>query len=129
MVAIDTNILIRFFEIDPLSQFEQFKKLIKYHKTVFISHIVLVEFVWVCKSSFKLNKSEICDRLKAIINAIEFEFVQKQAVESALEHYAKNKGDFSDYLIAETNLANGCETTLTFDVNVSKCSTFTLVER
>jgi predicted nucleic-acid-binding protein len=128
MIGIDTNILLRFFEQDDPTQFAQVKKLVQSQAPVFISDVVLAEFTWVCKSQFGLSKPEICKRLEAIAESNEFEFAHKPAVKRAVEEFLRRKCDFADCLIAETNIANGCTTTMTFDTGAAKSDASTLME-
>lgn len=128
MIGIDTNILLRLYQQDDALQFAMAQNFIKLNAPVFISTIVLVEFGWVCRSKFGLSRAEICKRLQATVDALEFEFAHKGAVQRAVHEFATRKGDFADYLIAETNQANGCATTMTFDIAASASNAFTLME-
>jgi len=63
MIALDTNVLIRFLVRDDEEQFERAERLIRRAaragEPVFISLLVLLETEWVLRSRYKLSKAEI----------------------------------------------------------------------
>lgn len=124
MIGVDTNILLRFYERDDPVQSERAQRAIRDNAPVFINEVVLVEFVWVCRSRYKLGRAEIHKRLDAIVCAEEFEFARPAAVERAVQGYGSLKSDLSDWLIGEMNREHGCETTLTFDEGAAKSTGF-----
>jgi predicted nucleic-acid-binding protein len=127
MIGIDTNVLLRFYENESSVQSECAQQAIRNNAPVFINEIVLVEFVWVCRSRYKLDRAAIHRRLEAIVYADEFRFARPGAVERAVQGYGSSKSDFADALIAEMNRDCGCKTTLTFDMDAAKSEAFTLV--
>ena len=127
MLGIDTNVILRFYERDDPEQAEWARSAIERHAPVLINEMVLIEFVWVCQSHFKLDRQSICRRLQAIIDAPEFEFTSRGAVERAVAGFGSRNSDFSDWLIGEWNSALGCSATLTFDKGAAKTDLYTLV--
>ena len=120
MIGIDTNVLLRFYERDNPPQYESAGRAIRDHAAVFVNELVLLEFVWVCQSTYRLDRAEIHRRLKAVVDAAEFEFARRESIERAIDVYGARKSDFADCLIGEINRHHGCETTLTFDESAAK---------
>lgn len=128
MIGIDTNVLLRLFDQDDdPSQSARAQSALRANAPVFINNVVLVEYVWTCASFFKLGRAEIHKRLAAIIEAPEFTFAWREAVERAVRSYGQRKFDFADRLIGESNTGYGCQTTLTFDESAVKGGSFTQV--
>ena len=125
MIGIDTNVLLRAFQIDDdPQQSGRAKRVIKDNAPVFINDVVLAEFARVCKQTFKLDRSEILLRLEAILESPEFAVARPLAVSRAVDRFRSKSSDFADWLIGESNLEYGCEATLSFDKDVNKVSIF-----
>src|SRR5215467_12016364 len=73
MIGFDTNILLRLFETeeDP-AQATAAQRALKEHAPVFINPVVLVEFVWTLRRTFKLDRAGIHARLAKVVNSTEF---------------------------------------------------------
>jgi predicted nucleic-acid-binding protein len=125
MIGIDTNVLLRFFEAgDDAEQTAAARQLVRDQAPVFINPIVLAEFAWTLRRTFKLDRATIYDRLAGIIEAHEFRLAFPEAIGRAVKQYEEGAADFSDYLIGELNGAFGCDTTLTFDKAAGKSRVF-----
>jgi predicted nucleic-acid-binding protein len=125
MIGIDTNVLLRFFDAsDDAKQTAAARQLVRDQGPVFINPIVLAEFVWTLRRTFKLDRAAVYDRLVGIVEAEEFKLAYPEATGRAVKQYEKGAADFSDYLIGELNAAFGCETTLTFDKAAGKDPAF-----
>jgi len=58
MIAIDTNVLLRYLLLDDEIQAKKAAVLIESRQSVYISHVVLVEAVWTLKGrKYKRNTS------------------------------------------------------------------------
>lgn len=55
MYAIDTNVLVRIIVKDDELQAKKALQYVKKHKNIFISHIVLCEFSWVCAACYEVK--------------------------------------------------------------------------
>ena len=99
MIGIDTNILLRLFETDehPV-QTTAARRAVQEHAPVFLSAIVLVEFVWTLRRVFNLGRANIYSRLATIIDAPEFAVAFPQETRRAAELFETGPADFSDYL-------------------------------
>ena len=128
MIAIDTNVLLRFFQQDDdPAQSARAHRAVRDNAPVFVNDIVLVEFAWTCKAVFKLDRAAIRLRLEAISDAPEFTVARPEALSRAIWGYGAQKSDFPDWLIGQTNAEHGCEATLTFDKGAKSGAGFTLV--
>jgi predicted nucleic-acid-binding protein len=125
MIGIDTNVLLRFFEAgDDAEQTAAARQLVRDEAPVFINPIVLAEFAWTLRRTFKLDRAAVYERLARIIEADEFKLAYPEAIDRAVKHYETGAADFSDYLNGELNGALGCDATLTFDKAAAKNRAF-----
>lgn len=119
MIALDTNVLVRFLVEDDPAQTKRAKALlqksIEAEKSLFVSEVVLCEVAWVLERRYDYGRSEIAQVLGQLLRAQQLSFAAMEKVEQALDAYRKGKGGFSDYLIAEDARMAGCEAVATFD--------------
>lgn len=108
MIAIDTNVLLRYLLADDDKQHAAAKSVIETEFPVLITDAVLVETVWTLKGKrYNLDKEGICGLVRALIGDGAFVFEDSQVVWSALMDYEESKPvkgkalDFSDALIAQ----------------------------
>ena len=128
MIAIDTNVLMcALINTDDPALSERAQRAIREHAPVFVNDIVLTEFVWGCKTLYKMKRAEIHEILREIVAAAEFHFAHRHVVERAVDGYGSRMSDFADWLIGERNLEHGCTATLTFDKGVAKGVAFSPV--
>ena len=106
MIAIDTNVLLRYLLGDDPRQFRRAKKLIMSHKPALITDVVLAETIWTLMGKrYGFDKSKICVVVRALIGDQGFAFEDSQVIWSALRDYEGSKAirgkslDFSDALI------------------------------
>jgi predicted nucleic-acid-binding protein len=82
---------------------------------LFISDVVLCEAVWVLGSRYGFSRAEVAEVLQQLLRAKHLSFIAPDQLARALDAFAKEKGDFSDYIIREHAQAAGCEQVATFD--------------
>ena len=106
MIAIDTNVLLRYLLGDDKTQAAKAEKLVCGKETVLITDVVLVETVWTLKGKkYQLKKSELLAVLQALFKEPNIRFEDGQTIWKALNDYRKVKpaggkeADFSDALI------------------------------
>jgi len=125
MIGLDTNILLRLFEIDEHpKQAAAARRAVEENAPIFVNPVVLVEFVWTLRRTFKLNRAAIHERLENIVNSEEFAVAFPQQTRMAVDLFGVGPADFPDYLVGELNLAFGCNATLTFDKAAAKNPVF-----
>ena len=119
MIALDTNVLIRFLVEDNEAQSRRATELIEgavaRDEQLFVSDIVMCETVWVLSSAYRFSRAEIVDALSQLLRARSVVFSSADNIARALDAYRKERGDFADYLIREHARSAGVETVATFD--------------
>ena len=106
MIAIDTNVLLRYLFEDDDHQFQKAAKLISGQQKVLVTDVVLVETVWTLRGKkYQLNKDELVAVLQSLFQEPNIRFEDGQAVWVALTDYRNAKpvkgkeADFADALI------------------------------
>ena len=130
MIGIDTNVLVRYLVQDDEKQAASATKifnLVSDTNPAFINNIVMCEMVWVLSRAYKYQKKIILEVLEQLLTTSGIEFENAEIIRKALRRYSKGKGDFSDFMIAETNKSNGASTTYTFDRKASADELFSIV--
>lgn len=106
MIAIDTNVLLRYLLEDDVGQSAKATQLISNTKEVLITDVVLVETIWTLRGKkYQLNKPELVAVIQALFQEPSVRFEDGQVVWQALNDYLKAKPvkgkevDFADSLI------------------------------
>jgi predicted nucleic-acid-binding protein len=119
MVALDTNVLLRFLLNDDARQSAEAERLIRKFaalgEVISISTVVLAEVMWVVKSQLRLPRDARRDFLEPLLLDPRFRFEHQGQAIAALESWVSGGADYSDYLIGELAGAAGAAQTLTFD--------------
>lgn len=119
MIALDTNVLVRYVVEDDARQSALAATLI--HRAIandesmFVSDIVVCELVWVLSIAYKFGRDAIASLLRDVFRARHLRFAATDQLVRALDAYAEGKGDFADYLVREHARAAECESVATFD--------------
>jgi predicted nucleic-acid-binding protein len=121
MQAVDTNVLIRALIRDDPEQGPPAEAFIRDHAPVWVSHVVLVETVWVLESVYDCGKPQLVEALTRIIDNRELFLEEPAVVRAALEMYqAKGKLQFEDCMILEIARKAGHVPLATFDRALGK---------
>jgi predicted nucleic-acid-binding protein len=110
VIAVDTNVLLRYLLRDDKVQAAKADKLINGSTPVLITDVVLVETVWTLKGKkYKLDKAAIIEVLNSLFEESNIYFEDGQTVWRALNDYRqakpvkvggkKKQADFPDALI------------------------------
>lgn len=128
MIALDTNVLVRYITNDDEKQSLLATDLIENYvgqeKSIFINNIVLCELIWVLGKGYKYKKEQIVKTLKLLLSSIEFEFENHELAFLSILEYETHEADFSDILIGLINHRNRCSTTYSFDEKAAKFKYF-----
>ena len=128
MIALDTNVLVRWLMQDDRDQFRRVQRCLATAKErdepLFLNHIVLCECIWVLSYSYGFSKSALVDVLDRLLVTKQFIIEDKPAVWAAVAEYRGSQADFADCLIGIKNRNAGCETTVTLDHGAAELSTF-----
>ena len=121
MRAVDTNVLIRALTGDDFVQSPAAEAFIRDHAPVWVSHVVLVETVWVLESVYDCGKSQLVEAMKRIIDNKDLSLEDPAVVRAALALYqVKGKVTFEDCLILEIARKAGHLPLATFDKALGK---------
>jgi len=116
MIAIDTNVIVRFLTNDDAKQSEKAKALIT-REEVFVATTVLLETEWVLRYSYRYPAADIHDRLVAFAGLPNVTLADSALIITALDGMAAGM-DFADAL--HLAAAQGCEAFVTFDRALAK---------
>ena len=131
MIALDTNVLIRYLVQDDPGQAKLATRFIEKNCTddrpCFIGQIVLCELAWVLESNYGQDRTQIANIIEQLLQVSQLEVMQPEVVWRALSDYKASNADFPDHLLARVNQSQGCDVTITFDKKASKQPTFELL--
>ena len=106
MIAIDTNVLLRYLLEDDVNQSSKANHLIADKGKVLITDAVLVETIWTLRGKkYQLSKSDLVGVVQALFQESNIRFENGQVVWLALNDYRNAKpvkgkeADFADALI------------------------------
>ena len=118
MIALDTNVLVRFLVQDDPDQSRIANALIDQltdADTGFVSSEVLVELVWVLERAYGYARAEIAAALDGLLTAIELVVEAADDVGQAVERYRTEGFGFADLMIAAAARRAGARELVTFD--------------
>ncbi len=132
MIAVDTNVIVRFLVRDDEQQANAARKRLKQaekrRERLFVPLLVVLETIWVLESAYDKSRAEILDSIRDMRQMPVFEFEADNAVERLLNDGPQYKADLADILIAHSARDSGCETGITFDKGASKLPIFKLLK-
>jgi len=124
MIGIDTNVLLRLLVRDDDAQVRAAERFIATHCSPdnpgFVSLVVIVETAWALRRLYLYDRSQIATALRSLLNVSELEIESAADVRSAVADFATSAAGLVDCLVARTNVAAGCEYTITFDRKAAK---------
>ncbi len=130
MIALDTNVLVRFLVRDDKAQARKAKALVDRlgdgDSRGYVSDIVLCELVWVLTRSYRFERRRIVAALGRLAAARQLKFDSVDEIIRAVFAYERGKGDFADYLIREHARGAGCDSIATFDRDLLKDDMFSM---
>lgn len=90
MVAIDTNVLVRWLVRDDQSMAERADAIIDNAKTssLLVDRLIVAEFSYVLKSVYRMTKPEIVLNLRVLLSTSCFSIIDRDLVEQTVETYA-----------------------------------------
>jgi len=132
MIALDTNVIVRFLVRDDEEQaqavYTRFKAAETSRKRLFVPLVVVLELIWVLDSAYGMSRHEI---LHSIASLYRMPVLQFEAG-SVLEHFLalaegrvegdakENTIELDDLLIALSAKASGCDAMITFDKKAAR---------
>ena len=120
MIALDTNILVRYLAQDDQPQFLAVLHLLSRRRAKFwVADLVLVETAWVLSSVYEWTRDEIADTIAMLLTVNNLVFETEARIYRALKALRQG-ADLSDELIVATATEAGCRELATFDKGVIK---------
>ena len=118
MIALDTNVLVRFLVQDDPEQARIAGEMIERLTGTdpgFVGREVLVELVWVLERAYGYSRSEIAGALDGLLSATELVIEAADDVGPALELYRNDGFGFADLMIVAAARRVGAAELVTFD--------------
>ena len=118
MIALDTNILVRYITQDVPEQARIAERLLNQltpSRPGFVSREVALEIVWVLERSYKFSRTQIVEVLTTMIGAENLVVEFDEDIARATIIYEQSGTDFSDLAILMASKRVGCEILFTFD--------------
>lgn len=103
MIAIDTNVLVRFFTGDNKKQMQKAIELIK-NNHIFISKTIILETEWVLRYCYQYQRKQIATALRSLLYLQNVSIEDTEAFELALNKYEEDSFDFADILHIASSL-------------------------
>ena len=118
MIALDTNVVVRFLTQDDPQQYAQAAALmagLSPDRPGFLCREVMVELVWVLERAYHLPRHDVAAAIDGLLAAIELRIETSDRVGLANERYRQGGAGFSDQMIALASAENGCDAVFSFD--------------
>ena len=118
MIALDTNVLVRFLVQDDVDQAKIAGKIIDQLTDAapgFIGREVVVELVWVLERAYGYERTDIATALDGLLSARELLLEDADDIGPALELYRNEGFGFADLMIAAAARGAGAVELVTFD--------------
>ncbi len=132
MIAVDTNVIVRFLVCDDERQAAAARKRLKEaearRERLKIPLLVVLETIWVLESAYDKTRAEILAALAEMRQMPVFDFEADNVIDGLLTDGPKSKADLADIMIAHAAQASGCEACITFDKTAAKLAFFSLLK-
>lgn len=119
MIGLDTNILLRLWLDDDLSQSRRIDALLAERgqapESLLVTDVVLAESIWTLRAAFQQDKTAQLKAVRSLLDEIAFTFEDRAAVQQAADMFERTACGFSDCLVAAKHARQGCAFTATFD--------------
>jgi predicted nucleic-acid-binding protein len=123
MIAIDTNVLVRFLTQDDDAQFQVAAGLIEgctRDVPGYVCREVMIELVWVLERAYKYSREEIAEALLSIVTASQLSVENAQDIASVVNLYRKEGYDFADLMIRQAAQRTENRVLKTFDQKLAR---------
>ena len=130
MIALDTNVLVRYLVADDARQAKAARLLLEGLTTEhpgFICREVIVELVWVLRRAYGFSRARIATVLENLVATEALEVEAAEDVARAAVNYRRGGAGFSDLMIAAAAKRVGSDTLYTFDRKVAQQDGVTLL--
>ncbi len=131
MIALDTNVLVRYLVRDILEQSEAARDLLEGltpEAPGFISREVTIETAWVLERSYGFSRERIADILEELTAVQSLIFETSDDVARAALRFRQGGPDFADLMILAAAERVGATPLYTFDQTLARADGAVLVE-
>lgn len=118
MIALDTNVVVRFLTQDDPMQAPQATALfaqLTVDSPAYLCREVMVEIVWVLERAYNLPRSDIATAVEGLLASREIIVETDERVGLAIERYRQGGAGFSDHMIALAARDESCKEIYSFD--------------
>ena len=116
MIAIDTNVLLRYLVQDEPAQGATatyiLEEVLTPDEPGFVTIVAVLELDWVLRAQYGFSSGIVAGTLRRLMALPNLAFEQSAAVEHALDF---EYGDLADNILHATARTSGCTKTVTFD--------------
>lgn len=131
MIGLDTNVLIRYLAQDDPKQSAVATRYIEGRLSPenpgFVSTVTLCEVAWVLAGNYAADRKRIREIVERLLATKQIVIEQAEVVWKALRVWEGVPADFSDALIGQIAIAQGCEKSVTFDRAAGKLPGFEIL--
>ena len=132
MIAVDTNVIIRFLVRDDEKQakvvYARLRRAEAERERLFVPLAVVLETIWVLGSAYNKSRAEILDAIQDMRQMHVFEFERDEVIERLVSEGRGTKADLADMLIAHSSQSSGCESGITIDREAARLAFFSLLK-
>ena len=121
MIAVDTNVLLRYLLRDDEAQAERSRRVFERDERILITDIVLAEAVWtLIGRRYRATKADVIAVVEKLLEEPNVRFEDDDVIWSALQAYRETDADFADALIVHkamktTSTSDELKAVYTFD--------------
>ena len=119
MIAVDTNVLVRYVTNDDVVQGVQAMKILNDPQGVFISKTVILELEWVLRSVFRSSRESIQTAMLTIVGLPRITLENPEQIAIAID-YHRQGFDFADALHYASTSSQAAAGFHTFDSQFAK---------
>lgn len=130
MIALDTNVLVRYLVCDDRQQAEAARTLLASltaERPGFVCREVTVELVWVLERAYGFNRYQIANIVEELVSTEGLVFEAQDDVARAALRYQNASAGFSDLMISGAARRSGAHPLYTFDKKAARLDGGTLV--
>ena len=123
MIALDTNVLVRFLVQDDRQQALAARKLLgtlDSERLGFVSREVVLELAWVLAGPYGFSRDQIATTLEDLVGSEELLVEAAEDVIRAANAMRRGGAEFSDRMILGAAIRAGAEPVYTFDRNFAR---------
>lgn len=133
MMALDTNVLVRFLVKDDEQQaqivYHIFKQTEEEEQVLFVPLLVVLETIWVLQSAYGITDAAIVATLGELLLMPVLMFEKPTVIQSLIASRKEGEFDLADILIAYSAKFANCAGVYTFDKKAAKFKYFEHLKR